>query len=145
MKQAFTLIEVLIFVTILSLFLITAAAIMTLSLRNTKINEHRIIATHSAEEVLEWLRGEREVDWNSFITKSSASPGLTYCFNSSPPAWPGSTGACTNYSLRGMYKRQVTLTSDSSQISIGVSISVSWVEVGTMYSTPINTTFSIWE
>ena len=75
-KKSFTLIEVLIFVTILSLFFVVASAVTITSLQNLKVQEHKILATRYAEELLEWLRGEKEVDWNKFINYRG-----NYCFN----------------------------------------------------------------
>jgi type II secretory pathway pseudopilin PulG len=140
-KKSFTLIEVLIFVTILSLFFVTAITITVVSLRNLKIQEHKILATRYAEELLEWLRGEKEVDWNLFTTKSD-----TYCFNSSPISSWGNLGNCSSYSLNNLYKREVVLTSYGiPPYQVNVSITVSWQELGQTYQVPINTVFTVWE
>jgi prepilin-type N-terminal cleavage/methylation domain len=58
-KKSFTLIEVLIFVTILSLFFVAAAAVTIVSLRNLKVQEHKILATRYAEELLELAKREK--------------------------------------------------------------------------------------
>jgi type II secretory pathway pseudopilin PulG len=140
-KKSFTLIEVLIFVTILSLFLLLLPRSLIISLRNLKIQEHKILATRYAEELLEWLRGEKEVDWNLFTTKSD-----TYCFNSSPISSWGNLGNCSSYSLNTLYKREVVLTSyGTPPYQVNVSITVSWQELGQTYQVPINTVFTVWE
>ena len=140
-KKSFTLIEVLIFVTILSLFFVTAAAVTITSLRNLKIQENKILATRYAQELLEWLRGEKEADWNNFTTKNN-----TYCFNSSPiPSW-GSAGNCSNYGLNNLYKREVNLNPQGNPpYQVNVSITVSWQELGQIYQVPLNTVFTVWE
>ena len=143
-KKSFTLIEVLIFVTILSLFFVTAITITVVSLRNLKIQEHKILATRYAEELLEWLRGEKEADWNQFTTHSGP-----YCFNSSPipmSNWPTS-GNCPPASfLNNLYKREVILTPQGSPpYQVNVSITVLWQELGQTYQVPINTVFTVWE
>jgi len=140
-KKSFTLIEVLIFVTILSLFFVAAAAVTIASLRNLKVQEHKILATRYAEELLEWLRGEREADWNQFTTHTG-----TYCFNSSPITSWGNSGNCSGYSLNNLYKREVTLTVQGTPpYQVNISIIVSWQELGQTYQVTINSIFTIWE
>ncbi|MFN4212440.1 MAG: hypothetical protein ACK4FL_00525 [Microgenomates group bacterium] len=143
-SQSFSLIEVLVFTSILSLFFVVAAAVATASLRNMKINEHKILATRYAEELLEWLRGEKETDWNTFISRSN---NTTYCFSISPiTSWP-SQGSCSGYNglNPAIYKRELTLTTVGGGIQVNVSIVVSWQELGNTYSVPINTVFTVWE
>jgi type II secretory pathway pseudopilin PulG len=141
-KKSFTLIEVLIFVNILSLFFVAAVTIN--SLQNLKVQEHKILATRYAEELLEWLRGEKEVDWNQFINYRG-----TYCFNSSPipmSNWPASGNCPTGSFLNNLYKREVILNPQGSPpYQVNVSITVSWQELGQIYQVPINTVFTVWE
>ena len=140
-KKSFTLIEVLIFVTILSLFFVVAAAVTIASLRNLKVQEHKILATRYAQELLEWLRGEKEADWNQFVTHNG-----TYCFNYSIITDWGSRGNCSGYGLNNLYKREVTLTVQGNPAyQVNVSITVSWQELGQTYQIPINTVFTVWE
>jgi type II secretory pathway pseudopilin PulG len=143
-KKSFTLIEVLIFVTILSLFFVVASAVTITSLQNLKVQEHKILATRYAEELLEWLRGEKEVDWNKFINYRG-----NYCFNSSPipmSNWPASGNCPTASFLNNLYKREVILTPQGSPpYQVNVSITVSWQELGQTYQVPINTVFTVWE
>src|SRR3989344_8270460 len=84
LNKAFTLIEIMIFVSLLSIVLIVTVGYVTRLLMNMKVNEHKIFATFYVEEVSEWLLGERESDWNNFHSKASVSaPGTTYCLNNS--------------------------------------------------------------
>jgi len=143
-KKSFTLIEVLIFVTILSLFFVVASAVTITSLQNLKVQEHKILATRYAEELLEWLRGEKEVDWNKFINYRG-----NYCFNSSPipmSNWPASGNCPTASFLNNLYKREVILNPQGSPpYQVNVSITVLWQELGQTYQVPINTVFTVWE
>lgn len=143
-KASFTLIEVLVFVSILSLFFVAAVTITTYMLRNLKIQEHKILATRYAEELLEWLRGKKEEDWNIFIGKAD-NTGKTYCFNETLSSNFPPEGSCLEYSLAGYFKRETTLTLlNTTQIKI--NITVKWIESGEQVSSvPINTIFSIWE
>ena len=41
--------------------------VTTFNLKNMKIQEHKILATRYAEEGVEWLKQEKEDDWQIFI------------------------------------------------------------------------------
>jgi Tfp pilus assembly protein PilV len=143
-KHGFTIIEVLIFVTLLSLIFVSVSYIITNTLRNTKQNEYRIVATHYADELKEWLRGEKDVDWQALFSKAG-----TYCFNQTPITQMGTSGACVDFITTdgyGIFSRQVVITasgqSDTDQ-QISVDITVYW-DNGTK-SVKNNTVFTIYE
>ena len=147
--KSFTIVEVLIFVTLISLIFITISYIITFSLKNTKINEHKILATHYAEELKEWLRGEKEDDWNIFTTKGHVS-GSQWCVNTIPIDISTLVGGpCgLDYSLHNnTFKRDLTLTNNVSPnpTQVTVNIIVEWKEDNNIYTIPINTVFSLWE
>lgn len=139
--RGFSLIEVLIFVSILSVFFIAAISVSTVTVRNMKINEHKIIATRYAEELVEWLRSEKESDWESFSGRTA-----TYCFND-VLSW-SLAGACSPpYGLDSFFKREATFTGTVvagviNQVS--VDIVVEWQELGNTYKVPIKTVFTIY-
>ena len=143
-SQSFSLVEVLVFISILSLFFVLATYITIASLRNMKISEHKILATRYAEELLEWVRGQKETDWNNFVNNYSNN---TYCFPFSPiNTWPPS-GSCVSYNGLNppIYKRELTLSTSNNGFQVNVFINVSWQELGNTYTVPINTVFSMWE
>lgn len=153
LHSAFTLIEVLVFVSILELFFVMAAAVSVASLRNIKTNEHKLLATKHAEDLVEWLRSEKENDWDTFVAKAD---GSVYCFND-PITDIGETiasqaaGACAGYNgLTGIapviFKREATLTRvGSPAYQVNVQVNVTWVESNITYSVPVSTVFSVWE
>lgn len=149
MKSGFSLVEVLIFVTILSLFFIVVAATTMSSLRTAKINERKILASRYAQEAAQWLKGQKESNWEAFVAYSS-SGGTNYCFNQTPiTAWP-STGLCSDFTGLdpAIYKREVTLTSvdcSGTICQVNLAVSVRWQELEKTYSVPLNTILSVWE
>jgi len=145
LNSGFSLIEVLIFISILSIFFVAAISVSVTSLRNMKINEHKIIATRYSQELLDWIRAEREENWDAFHNKSIG----TYCFNSIdlPSEWPDIV-ECSDYSLGSgiKYKREVNLSQvDGSTTQVEIKITTKWQELGNTYSVPINTIVAIWE
>lgn len=142
---AFTLIEILIFTAIVSVFFVVAAAVSAFSLSVMRTNENRVYATHYAEEAREWLLNEKDTtEWVTF----SANVG-TWCFDTLE--WTGNTGACLtsgvgSYALGSEYGRQfnrdvvLTLLGDG---SISASIIVSWNDAnGNVLNVPIKTIYA---
>jgi len=155
-KKSFTLIEVLIFVTILSLFFVAAAAVTIVSLRNLKVQEHKILATRYAQELVEWLRGEKEENWggefynisnpvDSFTEKVTQFGSYqTVCFNNLN--WDNNPSC--GYDLLSLFKRTATFSwyQNADYIyQINLSVIVEWQEADNTYKVPINTIFTIWE
>lgn len=157
--KAFSLIEVLIFVVVFSLFFIIAASIVTSTLRITKENQNKIKASHYVEELREWLRSEKETNWggsiyvgsiNSFTEQvSQSSPTTSFCFNSSPIAsWPAIGTTNCNFTLDGQYRRIATFSAtivNGFVNQISANISTEWKSGEEIRSIPLQSVFSIWE
>ncbi|EKD96191.1 MAG: hypothetical protein ACD_24C00151G0001, partial [uncultured bacterium] len=80
-RGGFSFIELIIFVSLIPVIFITLAFLVTNSLFTTRINEHKILATHYAEELREWLRGAKEQNWVDFSINHNVGG---YCFDTSP-------------------------------------------------------------
>jgi len=149
--KAFTLVETLIFVAILSVFFVIAAAVSISSIRDMKFNEAKIIGTRYGEEMNEWLRAEKELDGQAFFEKSSED-GTAYCFNESlspTTVWPVA-GACgaDDYSLVGKYKRGVVLTTlnpGTDEEGVEVVVTISWRELTQIKKVVIETFLTLWQ
>lgn len=143
MKKGFSLIEVIIFVSIISVVFILAVTITVGVLRQLKVNEHKILATRYAEEAMEWIRDEKEVDWTIFTAKG----GKTYCLNTALN-WNNQSNCSSTYSLDSYYSRIATLTSKSVSgvvYEIDVDVKVQWQEGGNTYSVPVTTALTVYE
>lgn len=167
-KMSFSLIEVLVFVTVFSLFFVIAASVVTVSLRNMKVNEHKIVASHYARQLEEWLRTQKEIEWGGglcgtcnpypfttfteIVTQGCSGPTCTnkFCFdNQSILGWP-SVGACDSYAfdLANFFKREVTFTSIPASgyvAQVNAKIAVQWQELGKTYDVTTKTVFSVLE
>ncbi|MCX7956066.1 MAG: type II secretion system GspH family protein [Patescibacteria group bacterium] len=129
MKKSFSLIEILVFISILSVFFIAVLSVSVFFLRNFKTQQYKILATHLLEEAIEWIRFEKDFDWYYFSQKSSLS-GKTYCLNELN--WNNQFPCGENYSLGipNIFKREVILRNlDSSATKIEVIINVFWFDL----------------
>jgi Tfp pilus assembly protein PilV len=153
MRQSFSLIEVLIFISILSVFLVTSASIVTVSMHQNAQKINKLKATHYNNQLLEWIRTEKELDWNGLVARGT--PTSVYCFCTETLAWTvavADKADCCPTPLKNIYKRYIILTAGvfapsgfttSSQIE--VEIQTEWQEGGNSYSARLNTLFSPWE
>ncbi len=142
-RSGFTIIEVLIFISIISLLFVSVSYIMTSTLRDATSNRHRILASYYSNSAKEWLSSERETDWQTFMSHASTS-GTRYCFNTSTDInWP-LPNACSNYDTQG-YKRDILLTLNQDQTQVTVNIIVSWNDGPNFYKVTNDTIFSLYE
>jgi len=150
-NKGFTLIEIIVFITVFAVFFVTAAYVVTVSLRILKFNQDKLVASHLASELNEWVRGEKEVDWSSFANTKASQVGTTWCFKTSPiTAWPSLASSCSvaeQYVLLGQFKREVKLTTNSASAPTQVTsqITVSWREGDRVFSTPLTNVLSVFE
>ncbi len=130
-QQGFSLFEVIIFVIILNLVFLAAVSLVISSLYRMQINLHQARAIFYAEELKEWLNGEREADWSALVGRA----GATYCVNDQLDLQSTftdfTTGACAFNGVSGqppqIFRRELTLTQNTST-QITARIVVSWSE-----------------
>lgn len=149
-KAGFSLVEVLVFVTVLSLFFVIALTVTTFNLRNLKIQEHKILATRYAEEGMEWVKQEKEDDWQSFSLHDDGT-GTTYCINSLN--WNTSNASvdydCNDYGLGNpvsIFSRSLVITNSSTPVdSAATKVTVSWKENNVVQSVVLKSVLNLWE
>lgn len=73
--KAQTIVELLVALGIASLVIIAIVAAVITSVANVTFSRKQGEATRLAREVMEWLRQERDQDWNAFFVRS----GQTWC------------------------------------------------------------------
>lgn len=124
-KKSFSLIEVLVFTTILTLFFIAAVSVSTFFLKNLKNEQYKIIATHLLEEANEWLKQEKEKDWIEFLSHTNQQ-GIIYCLKNLD--W-NNQGNCQNYNLGtpNIFKREMSIKIINNSV-VEAEIFVYWLE-----------------
>ncbi len=129
-KNSFTLIEILVFTTIISIFFIAAMSVTVFFLKNIKTQQYKIIATHLLEEAVEWLKYEKESDWNIIASKDiNNGSGTTYCLNNL--SW-NQQGICNqSFGSPSLFKRELIIKQLNNPVTkIELTITVSWNDVG---------------
>ena len=145
--RGFSLIEVLVFITIISMFFITAVTITVFSLKNSKTQQYRILATRFAEEGMEWVKQEKEDNWQALaLHDDSGGPGVTFCLNSLD--WNTQTDCNGIYSLGppNIFKRALIITNSGNPVdSITVNLTVSWLENSFEQKIILKSVLNLWE
>lgn len=143
-RKGLSLIEILIFVLLVSILLVGLSYGTIFSLRNSKFAQDKTRATRLAQELQDWLRGQRDVDWEAFVGGFSLG---TYCVNSIPSDIGGLvavTGSCPSYSLQSRFKREMTVTNIAANgNSMTYEISVYWRDAGTVHKAQIATVLAL--
>jgi hypothetical protein len=108
-----SLFEVLFTVAIAAIILTGVVSLAVTSLRNTSLSENDARATKYAQEANEWLREERDNDWDVFLTRAQDSN--VYCLDDAvldAASWgnPSSCGAADTIGGNTIFIREVFLS-----------------------------------
>lgn len=129
--------------------LIASASIVTVSMRQNTIKINLLKATHYNEQLIEWIRSEREIEWSSFTTHGD-SIGILYCFPSTNLSWAGAivgnprTGCAA--SLGGIFRRYATVKTVGAPVSqVQVTAHTEWEDAGSWFTTELHSLFTLWE
>ncbi|SRR4030043_248599 len=134
-----SLFEVVVAVGLSALILTGVVSLAAGSIRNSSYSRNNAQATKYAQEALEWLRGQRDADWDAFATHSLTTGNPTdLC--SSPMGW-GGTCPIPNT----IFSRNVILTTDSGNSDIiDAVVTVSWSDAQGTHQVKSNTRFTNW-
>jgi Tfp pilus assembly protein PilV len=89
-----SLFEIIFSLAIAGLIIVAIVSLASVSIRNSAISRNRALASRYAKELSEWLREERDKDFDVFKDNVSSDSSFTHCFDTSPPSW-GNDGACS--------------------------------------------------
>lgn len=108
--HGFTLIEMLIFVSVTTMVFIVMLGVINYASINMKQSQYKVIATHFSEELIEWFRYQRDKDGFITMYNRGSGAGTTYCFNDIIiSTWPSSGDCSPEYTLKNFYNRTITL------------------------------------
>lgn len=139
-KSGTSLFEVLVALVVIGITLIALMSIVTQSISNSTFSRNRTRAAALTTEASEWIRAERDTDWQSFYANASAPPGTEYCLrNLSLSSMP-----CGQ--IDGLFQRTVRLSAITVNGADAVEVIVvtSWNESDGRHESRITTTLTNW-
>lgn len=134
-----SLIEVLAALAVILLVIVALIRATTISMKSSDYSKTQVLATSYAQEAIEWVRAERDRDWDELANKATDT-GSKFCLNDL--SWSG--GTC-EYDLGDRFKREVTLTNVGGEGNrIEVQVITSWQDASGEHVSRLTTYLSNW-
>lgn len=137
-----SLVEVIVAVGIIVVTIVGLISSNTLGLNNAQFARNKALAAKYAQEAIEWLRTQRDQNWNTFYTSAGTA---TYCLKTT--AWT-QRGACATTDVINdqydIFVRQVSLSRPAVDRVI-MTVSVSWPEGARTTSISVTSHVTKWK
>lgn len=143
-----SLFEVVVAIGISALIITAIVALVTNSISNTTYSRNQSAADNSAQQLLEWLRGQRDNNIQGFLNQIDPVLGgsSVYCFKNLD--WTMRTQCLANRDeINGRFLRQAVftnLTATPGQTVFNVEITVTWTDSRGDHKIINSTNFSDW-
>jgi len=140
-KEGQSLFEVVLALGLATLIIVAIVSLATSSIRNTSFSRDKTIATRHAQEATEWLRGQRDEDWDIFSTNVvfCPTPPHVQCFDEL--IW-GDCGSSTEL-IDNRFTREFSFPSVAAD-SISAEIKVSWSDSQGLHEVRSSTILTDW-
>lgn len=102
------LFEIIIALGVIAIILVGVVPLATTSVRNSSFSNNNAQATKYVQEAVEWLRRERDRNWNDFVQKGQVSG--SYCLVSTDWSRPGPCLSTDFISGTTIFLREVNLS-----------------------------------
>jgi type II secretory pathway pseudopilin PulG len=131
-----SLIEILTALTIVLLVIVALIKATSVSIKSGDYSKSQALATSYAQEAIEWVRAERDEDWDNV---AGHTPIESFCLNDL--SWSG--GWC-GYTLGDRFKRELSLSDAGGGNTIEVRVVVGWQDASGDHQSQLNTYLSNW-
>ncbi|MBI3396852.1 hypothetical protein HY045_00085 [Candidatus Woesebacteria bacterium] len=147
------LFEVVIALGVALLIIVAVISASVNSIKNSDSSKNVNVATRYSQEATEWLRGQRDLGWATFLTQASLSPGKIWCMNGLTPSLTVPTSqnvtSCqgsTKVISGTIFNRYVTLTilDETTQNIIQADVVTYWTDTQGAHFAPSSTKFTNW-
>jgi type II secretory pathway pseudopilin PulG len=145
-----SLFEIVVSLAISTLIIVSLVSLASTSIRNSTYSRNNTIATRSAQQAIEWLRGERDTDWDTFYDRGFANSN--WCLPTLD--WGNATAepqCLTNQIVPDtIFYREVIFTPGSvdvlsvTKVYIDVKVKVYWTDAQGLHEVSSSTRFSDW-
>ncbi len=133
-----SLFEVIVAIGVTSAILVAIINTAILSVRNTSFARNKTLASRYSQEAVEWLRGQRDQNWDTFTTRSNS----TWC--ASTLDWDKNRTCTTEDNIQATpFKREIILTNTSTQ-QIDAKVKVFWDDSQGYHEVLVSTYFTDW-
>ncbi len=139
-KRGQSLFEVVIAIGVISAVLIALIGLIVTTQRNTNVSKSNFESIKYAQELTEWLRGQRDTSWITFYNNTAVT---TQCFNAL--TW-GNGGTCneSTETLDTQFYREANFTRVNAN-HIEVEIVVRWRDAQGDHSAKTTTVLTNWK
>ena len=142
MNKGQSLFEVVAALAVVALIIVALVSLVAKAVSNANFSRNQTLASRYSQEATEWLRGERDKDFDQFRTQASSSP---QCLNNL--SW-GNIGICSDGEEISdtPFKREVTFTVSmvSAKTVIETLVKVYWSDSQGAHEARSVTNFSDW-
>ncbi len=137
-----SLFEVVVAIGIVSAILVGVMSLATDSISNSTFSREQALAQTYTQEAIEWLRGQRDMDWDTFLGHASGG-GTVWCLQTL--SWDNS-GACSlSETIPGTnFRRQVNLSTVTMD-EVRVVVSTYWEGTGGQHKAEVTTKLNNWK
>lgn len=132
-----SLLEIVVAMAIAILIVAGLVSAVIVAVKNAQFARNQTLATKYGQEGMEWIRSQRDTNWQTFSDRSAADPGRTYCLNSL--GW--TAGTCATYALTSLFKREAILKTIATD-KIEVKMTVSWRGTGGTHQSELSSYFT---
>lgn len=138
-----SLFEVIIAIAVVAVALTALVSLGTNALGNAQFSENQSTGASLTQEALEWVREQRDLNWDDFVRDIDVN-GETWCLENLSFNSPGECGS--NDLIADRFTREVTLNTDDPNIPqvVEVEVTTSWIESGNQKSSKANTVLTDW-
>lgn len=139
LRSGQALVEILVALGIAVIVIVALVSVVVTSVSNSTFAKTQGEANRYSREANEWIRSERDRNWNAF----SARTGSIWCL--STLTWPSSAGACSTTSTipNTSLRRETTLTLMSAN-QIDVTARVYWADPKGNHEVRLNSRLTKW-
>lgn len=137
-----SLFEVVFAIAITAIILTGVLSLATTSVRNVDSSKNKSIASSEGRASIDWLRRQRDSDWDNLAGFSSFS-GITYCLENPDEGLKLKEGDCLKIPGTNL-TREVTLSFTDSEDVIQADVEVYWMDAQGLHIENLVTWFSNW-
>lgn len=135
-----SLFEVVLALGVVTVIIVSLVLLASNAIRNSRFSRNKTLATQYAQEATEWMRGERDLDFDDFSDHAVLS--TTYCLQTL--SWDKFSACSSSDTVADtVLIREVALTIDS-PTQIQVDVVVFWTDSQGLHEVRSVTNFTDW-